>query len=158
MQIYTFQEMYDVFQEVALTRQQEINITNTIKKHDSKWLTDFYKFSDRLKGTKYNYMITFTLRPDIPYKEIEDSIEQYIVRQFKRAPLQILRSHYVKEYTKAGVPHWHVAVETTKCLKTDRFNYYKKLYGHVDISASRHKNYDILLNYLAKDNLPIKLY
>lgn len=101
------------------------------------------------KKKKYYYLVTFTLR-NIP-EDIE-SIEEYIVSQANRRALQILEFHWVREYTKAEVPHWHVCIVTTKALKKDRFNYYIQRYGNIDISKNKAQTTDEMLNYMTKTN------
>lgn len=96
----------------------------------------------------YYYLITFTKREDILIED--ESIEQYIIKQFQRKPLQITEAHIVKEKTKKGQSHWHVSVSAKKCLKKDRFNYYIKKYGYIDISKSRHNSLEEGINYINK--------
>ncbi len=114
----------------------------------------FKAFLKNREQKRYRYLITFTLRKpcdDIP------AISSYIKSQLKRKPLKIEEAHLVQELTKAGIPHWHASVITTKPLKKDRFNYYEKLYGHVDISSTLGTNIEETLNYISKDSLPIQI-
>lgn len=103
---------------------------------------------------KYVYLVTFTKRNP---EDNDDVIEQYIVKQFKRKPLKVTEAHIAKEQTKQGVSHWHVAVETERALKKDRFNYYLKKYGFVDINKNKEQNIETTLNYISKDILPTKI-
>lgn len=98
---------------------------------------------------RYFYMVTFTLKPEcIPYA---DEIEDYIRKQFtKRPALQINTAHIARELTKAGVPHWHVQVETSIPLCKDRFDYYSSRYGQVDVSKTRSQNPQKTLEYMSK--------
>ncbi len=127
---------------------------NAIHKHPEQFNRLFTQVCKEKEIKKYLYMLTFTLRDDIDISDT-DTVEAYILKQMSRGPLHIKKSHYVRELTKANRPHWHVAVETTKPLKKDRFNYYEKKYGFVQINKSSHKNYPTIINYLSKDSLPI---
>lgn len=104
----------------------------------------------------YYYMLTFTLKPSIPLEET-DSIESYIKQQLLRPPLQIEESHIVRELTKCGVPHWHVAIKTGIFLKKNRFNYYIKKYGNIDISKNKGQTLNEMINYMSKVNIPDKV-
>lgn len=116
------------------------------------WLTYMRQYNPNRK--KYLYLVTFTKRnPD----DNDDIIENYIKTQFKRPPLQVTEAYIAKEKTKEGISHWHVAVETERILKKDRFNYYVKKYGFVDISKSKGTNIETPLNYISKETLPIKI-
>lgn len=103
---------------------------------------------------KYVYLCTFTKKNA---EDDDDEIEKYIKKQFKRKPLKVVEAYIVKEKTKADVSHWHVAVETEKPLKKDRFNYYIKKYGFIDISKNKEQNIDTTINYISKDILPTKI-
>lgn len=105
---------------------------------------------------KYCYLITFTLREDIQDSMI-DEVEGYIKKQFLRHPLRVLEAHLVRELTKTGRPHWHIACRTSRPLKKDRFNYYIKKYGFIDISNSKTQTIDESLNYISKCNAPIQI-
>lgn len=112
----------------------------------------------RLKEAKlkrYIYLLTFTL--DVKKCEQYELAEEYIKGQVKRSALKIKQFHYVKEFHKSGVPHFHVAIETLKPLKKDRFNYYIKKFGNLDISRTKAQTIQEALNYISKDNVPIKL-
>lgn len=106
---------------------------------------------EKKKSQGYQYIVTFTLKEDISKDEIF-AIEKYIKKQFLRAPLKIRRADIVQEQTEQGRPHWHVAVHTDKWLKKDRFDYYIKKYGFVDISRSKSTNYNHRLEYINKSN------
>lgn len=111
----------------------------------------------------YRYLVTFTLKDseyakcvaDISY---EDVIEKYIRKQLLRAPLQVVESHLVKEYgVKSKRTHWHCSMSTSIYLKHDRFDYYEKKYGKVDISKTEAQTLEHGLKYISKDSLPTKL-
>ena len=73
----------------------------------------------------YYYLITFTLHPTVRKDEWEE-VEKYILEQVKRPALKIVEAHYTKEFTKVGIPHWHVSVKATRYIAKNRFNYYVK--------------------------------
>lgn len=128
-----------------------IDLVGTSMTRMEEWHEAFKLYNPHSK--KYVYLVTFTKKD-----ETDDSIiEKYIINQFKRKPLKITEAHIVKELTKKGKSHWHVAVETEKPLKKDRFNYYIKKYGLIDISKNREQNIQTTLNYISKDNLPTKI-
>lgn len=119
----------------------------------TKVLTKIIK--NHIKEKRYMYMITFTLKDP----KDETQAEEYIISQAKREALQIVQYQYAKEYTKKGIAHWHVAIETKIPIKKDRFiQYYKnKSYGNIDLSRSKSTNYQNILNYISKDTNPIVL-
>lgn len=126
-------------------------------KHSSSFttknLTDYFDSKDQ---KFYFYLVTFTLKPTSLQQA--DLAEAYIRAQFTDRPaLQVVEAHYVRELTKNGVPHWHVAVKTTKPLAKDRFNYYENLFGQTDVSKNKHKNLNDALNYISKSGTPTKL-
>jgi len=119
-------------------------------------MCEYRKQMKRKQKKYYFYLVTFTLRAEI--EENNKLIEDYIISQFEdRPPLHIEEAYIAQELTKKGKPHWHVAVKTGTCLKKDRFNYYIKKYGFVDISKSNHKSLKESLNYISKDTMPKKL-
>lgn len=113
------------------------------------------------KDRSYRYLITFTLSPklntDLDPKDLEKVVEELVVSTAKREALGITYFAFAKEYTKKGVAHWHVAIETTKCLKKNRFQYYTKTYGNVDISKTKGTTLIEALNYISKDTVPTVL-
>ncbi len=102
----------------------------------------------------YYYLITFTLKEN--HKDYT-LIENYILGQVERKALHIVEAHYTKELTKKGRPHWHVAVKSEKCIPKNRFNYYEKKYGKIDISKSVTNTIDESINYINKENQSITL-
>lgn len=116
--------------------------------------TNWLKQQDKIKNQKnYYYLITFTLRN----KDDATSAEAYIKRQTERTALNITSYEYCKEYTKNNMPHWHASVITTKPLKKDRFHYYIKKYGNIDLSRSRAQHDFESLNYISKSSTPTKI-
>lgn len=104
---------------------------------------------------KYFYLITFTLDPS--KKCTEKEAEAFIHAQAQRQALKIKQFYVSKEKHKSGKPHWHVAIETLKPLKKDRFNYYIKKFGNIDLSRSKAQTISESLNYISKDVEPSKL-
>lgn len=101
----------------------------------------------------YRYLITFTLSPTLQ-PDIDDTlihtIEEFIAGQGNRSGLSIIHYAYVRESHQDGRPHWHASIITTKPLKKDRFNYYIKKYGNIDLSKSKSTNKWEALDYLSK--------
>ncbi len=118
-----------------------------------EWHQQFKKYNATVRN--YVYLCTFTKSPD--NKTSDEKIEAYIIKQFKRPPLKVVEAHIVKEFTKNNVAHWHVAVETEKPLKKDRFNYYTKIHGFVDINKNMVTNIDTTLNYISKSGTPSQI-
>lgn len=110
------------------------------------------KIKEYKKNNKeYYYLMTFTLRHNIL---CENEVETYIIKRLKRKALKIVKAHIVKEYTKNNIAHWHVAVKSKKYISKDRFKYYTKLYGNIDISKNHSQNYDYIIEYISKSNIP----
>ncbi len=116
----------------------------------------FKKTIAKIEKKKYYYMITFTLsesHSNVQY----DRIEAFIRVQALRPALQIISAEFVRELTKAGRPHWHMAIVTTKLLKKSSFRHYIKTYGSVDISKNRQDTTSEMINYMYKDGIPTKI-
>ncbi len=103
----------------------------------------------KIEKKKYYYLITFTLRKD---RDDIENVEAFIKTQAFRPALQIIKASFVRELTKGGRPHWHMAVISTKIIKKDRFNYYQKHYGNIDISKNKHNTTVDMLDYMCKSN------
>lgn len=116
----------------------------------------YSKYLSNKKQKHHIYMVTFTIKPGVK-EEAYDSAEDLVRATAKREALKIIRYEYVKEYTKAGIPHWHALVVTTKPLKKDRFNYYIKTFGSIDISKNKAQQTSEIVNYISKIALPIVL-
>lgn len=143
---------------IKWTKENKTTFTNTPKRFITALAQNNYQFNmlfrqkiKESKKTQYYYQIVFTLKDGV--NDSEDVIEDYIKKQFRRKPLQVVKAYICKEYQKNGKAHWHVAVQTTKFLKKDRFNYYIRKYGMINITKSKHKTLDNSLNYMAKDGL-----
>jgi hypothetical protein len=107
------------------------------------------KYLESLDKKFYYYMITFTIRDE--HDSIHETIEDYIKSQFTDRPaLGIVEATLGMELTKRGIHHWHVVVKSTKHIAKDRFQYYEKLYGKVDISKNYSQNLNDGLNYISK--------
>ena len=103
----------------------------------------------------YMYLVTFTVDKKKVKKPNYDSIEKYIKKQFQRSPLKVTKAQIVREGNgKDKHIHWHVAVQTAIPLKKDRFHYYIRKYGNIDISKSKTNSYEELQNYISKENTP----
>lgn len=120
-----------------------------------KELKSLFKDSPKPKSN-YFYLITFTLKQDYTPSEI-DKIEAYIHKQFLRPALQIKNAYISKELTKNNRPHWHVAVESSKYIAKDRFDYYVKKYGFIDISKSYSQTLKNSITYIEKEGRSLKL-
>ncbi len=158
---YTPQQVYDKLMEPSSNGLPD-EYLNAFVMHYKRVVTlvkNARKKTESAKGRRYTYLLTFTIRKEhVDTKSLRDEILAYISKQFLRKPLNVLKAHIVEEDTKAGRPHWHVSVETSKGLKLDRFNYYKQKYGYVHrTEASKHNNYESALNYLAKTGNPTKI-
>lgn len=102
----------------------------------------------------YRYLITFTKdkKKKLPENQI---IEKYIEKQIKRKPLKVVCAYIVREGDDISTHvHWHVVCETLKPLKKDRFNYYIKKFGNIDISRTKAQNIEEGINYITKENEP----
>ncbi len=143
--------------------------------------TSSMSFSDKLKVTSYisklslkqldklleppklySYLMTFTLSPELVpyYKELKKltPVFKYICKQFRRSPLGVTKAQIVMEGDgKTLHYHWHVAVQTKIPLKKDRFHYYQRIYGNIDIKGKDYDSYDTILNYISKINSPFVL-
>lgn len=106
---------------------------------------------------KYRYLVTFTLDPSKGPHAL-DEVEKYIIKQLGRKPLQIVEAHLAREGGSGNTHvHWHVALCTLKCLKVDRFNYYRKLFGGVDISKTKAQSLEEGINYISKECIPLRV-
>ena len=119
-----------------------------------EFLLYFQKRNKELEPVQtYRYLLTFT----VGHKHDEDEVEAYIIKQLNRKPLRLLQAYLVKEYTKKGIAHWHCPIESAIPIKKDRFNYYKKLYGNLDLSRTKAQNLEEGINYTSKDSLARKI-
>ncbi len=114
-----------------------------------------YLAFQEIKLKRYFYMITFTLNDENKDQD-EKKIQKYIMSRVKRSALHVLKAHIVNEKTSKGTPHWHVAVESSKYISKDRFKYYTKQYGFVDISKNHSQNYETIMKYISKESKPIQ--
>lgn len=114
------------------------------------WLKGYLASQD---VKKYYYLVTFTINRKICVKS-DDDIEKYIIKQVKREPLKIQKAYMVREGGTKKHTHWHVALYTTKSLKKDRFHYYIKTIGNIDISKTNQDSLEEAINYISKENTP----
>lgn len=147
--MYTLQQYHTLvqngFQDVDHQKLRDTLTLNFMDKYE-KYLKQHKPKKD------YRYLVTFTLDTKKTLPE-DDVVEGYIISQFvDRDALKVIEAHIVKEKTQQNISHWHVAVSTAKCLKKDRFNYYIKKYGNIDISGTKAQTLNEALNYINKDN------
>lgn len=114
------------------------------------------------ENRSYRYLITFTLDPkkgDIKCNKYIAKVSAYVVKQLRRKPLGLSNVYFVQEGGDQDNKHihWHASVTATKPLKKDRFDYYKKLYGNVDISHTKAQTQDEAINYMSKQSTPVLL-
>jgi len=153
-------EMYDFVKLVCTKYNLELP-ESTDAVDIGLWLSksaNFAHYTSTIKKAKlkrYIYLVTFTLKPDAINEAAK--AEQYVIQQVARSALHLVSFVYVKELTKQGVPHWHCVVETTEPLKKNRFAYYEKLYGHVDLSRTKGQTTHEALAYISKDGDPVVL-
>lgn len=141
----TFEDQEQLYMEVIHRHQQHREFHREFKKQM------------RDKNLKfYYYLLTFTLKPSIKPEQYNE-IERFILRQCTRPALKIREAHYVKEYTKNNIPHWHISVKAARYLPASRFNYYTKHYGFIDINKTTVNSIDESLNYINKESVSIKL-
>lgn len=137
----------------------------------NKWSSDYWveQFSNRdcqtaylswLKkrakdNKRYRYLVTFTLDPkkNELNEELYKLVEDYIISLAGSIQYCPIHWAFVREYTKAGVAHWHVSIVSKTIVKQSYFKYYITKYGNVDVSTSRKNEEEYSLNYMAKDSL-----
>lgn len=103
-------------------------------------------------------MYTFTKDPQKTKDVTNKFLYEYIKKQLKRTPLQIIEAHIAQEGDdKDKHVHWHVAIQTTKPLRKDRFAYYTQKYGNIDPSKSKINSISESLNYISKDSTPVRV-
>lgn len=91
-------------------------------------------------------MVTLTYRPDVEWDRRHVSNILHLVRRYLRTRGYALRYVWVLELTKAGKPHYHIAVELPKGItlpKPDKRGWWP--HGSTRIEWARH-----VLGYLAK--------
>lgn len=105
---------------------------------------------------RYFYLITFTLNDE--NKDVDPKVVyKYIKNRLLRPALQAEKIHLVQELTQEGRPHFHASIKSKKFISKDRFKYYVKKYGFVDISKNHSQNYKTMLKYISKSNIPEEL-
>lgn len=109
------------------------------------------------KVKKYYYMYTFTLDPSKGPHDT-DEVEAYIIKQFKRKPLQVTDAYIAKEGDGTGKHiHWHVSFSALKSVDISQFRYYTRKYGNIDPSESRVDSMEESLNYISKEATPARI-
>lgn len=105
---------------------------------------------------EYKYMLTFTMDP----KKIEnnqsnrDKIELYICNLMRKA--ETSKCYYSKEHELTNC-HWHVILHRNKALESNYLSYYKKVFGHVDVSRSKILGDTESTKYLSKEGKIIEI-
>lgn len=138
-----------------------------ILKHlpDIKWITSsksrFQQAYNEVHGVvkQYFYLITFTVDPKKQGDKSTNDIKKYILKQLLRKPLNIVEAYLVQE---GGAPskkhiHWHAVVRSTKPIKKDRFHYYIKTIGNIDVSRTKTDTIQEALNYISKEHQPTRV-
>lgn len=141
-----FYELQDTPKEQAAYLGQHLQAINSNIKQ--------YLKEQDIKNHLYRYMITFTLKEKLLPLEIYKAVK-FIKAQFQDRPaLQIKEAVMVQELTKNGIEHWHVVCSSKKSISKDRFNYFQKIYGNIDIKKNVHNNLWDGLNYISKTSTP----
>lgn len=106
------------------------------------------------------YLLTFTLDPK-KFPEVDNdlisAVQTYLEDQSKRK-LGFTRYEYAMELHENGRPHWHVAVQCSGILKKSAFKYYTSKYGTMDISRTRGKSFNTILDYISKDTIITRVF
>ncbi len=128
----------------------EIVVNNRMKEFHQQ-VKMFLAKAEKIKQ-RYYYLITFTLNDE--NKDIDPLVvNKYIISRLAGSGLHIVKAHLVQELTQQGRPHWHVAVMAKKYISQDRFKFYAKTFGFVDISKNHSHNYETMLKYINKSNV-----
>lgn len=121
-----------------------------------KWLKKHEKESKR-----YRYFLTFTLdRKKQRFSRTEDfytEVQTYVENLAFSAQFEALSWVVVREHHKDGTPHWHVSVESKRCIKKSFFRYYERIFGLINISKSRENGVEFAINYMQKENDPVSI-
>ncbi len=130
---------------------EQVIVRNRMKEFH-KAIIKYCNFKDK-KDKRYFYLITFTLSDE--HKDYNPiAVYKYITSRLRRSALQIEKAHLVQELTQSGTPHWHASIKSKKYISKDRFKYYEKNYGFTDISKNHSQNYETMLKYISKSNIP----
>lgn len=137
--------------------EQVVSVMTAHHAQMKRFISMYNKYVDAFSNEKvYRYLLTFTLKPEAVSKS--EQAQAWLYKQAERRDtLGIRRMFIARETTKKNVPHWHVAIETSKPLKADRFHYYRSLYGYVDLSRTKAQTIQEALNYISKESVPVEL-
>lgn len=109
----------------------------------------------------YKYMLTFTIDPnkvkmnDAEWRLINiDKVETYICNLMRKP--ETTKCYYVCEHKTTNC-HFHVILYRKSALKSDYLSYYKKTFGHVDVSRSRDLTDTHSEKYLSKESEIIQI-
>jgi hypothetical protein len=121
----------------------------------AKKLAEVVMLNERLRISSYYYMLTITIDPDkhpqdTPelYSLVEDRITQLPTRLTSR---KIVGLVYVREYTKAGRAHWHVAIRSETPTEARHFSWFRNHVGNIQFNRNRTNSPQNLIDYLSKD-------
>jgi len=130
--------------------------TNNIKLEDYLYAELYYVrhiLGKDIKKDKYEYFITFTLKPDAS----KDDALEYIKNIKRREALGVVKFEMVDELTKNGGIHWHILLTSIKSVPKNRFDYYSKKFGFLDYRRVKCGDRDEVLNYMSKANEVIEV-
>ncbi len=149
-------ELVKQFLELSESDRTDYYVTKVINKCLMKeFHKNFIKYCNikDKQNKRYYYLITFTLSDD--HKDYDPKVvNKYIISRLAGSGLQVEKAHLVQELTEQGRPHWHASVIAKKYISQDRFKYYVNKFGIVDISKNHSQNYDTMLKYISKSNIP----
>lgn len=159
---------FNMLEEIGPGTELFDDMTENALYSDSRWLQWMIKRMEEVKSKKpirtqkakeYRYLITFTLAPknfankSVKIKEeLYSKIEAYIKGLATSKQYDATHWAVVRELTKAGNPHWHVSVVSNTWIKQSYFRYYERVYGRVDVSASKLPQKEYALNYMSKED------
>lgn len=124
-----------------------------ISSHSSDILKDSKRHVWPKEEKEYKYMLTFTMDPSV-FDDIHDPDTQDLVQLYIEKVLShrvIHKSYYVKEHADSNC-HWHAIIHTKYAYNTNNLAYYRRYYGHVDLSRSTIKTDEFSMKYLEKEN------
>lgn len=146
-------ELTEFFMDNVVKKGIVDKFTKSIKEHS---------IAKEMERRGYYYMLTFTLDPkkhaftDRYY----DRVEKYIRGLVNNKAWNLLFFAYVREGGDEDHKHvhWHVSIKCSKALGVMKnIQYYKKRFGNVDKSRSKHSNNISAHKYMSKQSEPIVL-
>jgi len=117
----------------------------------SEAYNDFLNQRKKENKTPNLYLLTLTLtEKSAQQHDIIETVERYINTLSIRKGLQLTKLSYVMEYTKKGVPHWHLFLETKINLTKRHFKIYIDNFGNIDLSLSKTSIAENIEFYMSK--------